>query len=233
MCVQMNYFNPLSPFEKHGGELPHWQQGAALQFVTFRLGDALPLSLMKDWREERAQWLSSHPQPWSTEVQAEYHRRFSGKIERWLDQGMGSCFFTDPDARRILEDCMMRFEGERVQHEAWVIMPNHVHALFRPLVPIEKLIQAWKGHAARALGKGSIWQRDYRDTLIRDPEHHANVLRYIRRNPLKAKLSEAMFTLWERSSTKRSVDILSTEDGRHSVGSEDGGQNVRGTQRLE
>ena len=26
----------------------------------------------------------------------------------------------------------MRFQGERVVHHAWVIMPNHVHLLFTP-----------------------------------------------------------------------------------------------------
>ncbi len=112
---------------------------------------------------------------------------------------MGSCLFADPDARRVVADCLMRFEGERVCHEAWVIMPNHVHVLFSPGVSMAKLIQAWKGHTARVLGMGPIWQRDYRDTLIRDATHRANVLRYIRRNPLKAKLSEGKFTLWERS----------------------------------
>ena len=166
--------------------------------MTFRLGDALPVSLIRDWRDERARWLAEHPQPWSAEIQAEYHRRFNARIEGWLDQGMGSCLFADPECRRVLVDCLMRFEGERVRHQAWVIMPNHVHVLFSPLVPMEKLIQAWKSQTARVLGRGPIWQRDYRDTLVRDEEHFANVLRYIRRNPLKARLVEGMFTLWER-----------------------------------
>lgn len=198
-CVHMNYLNPEAEIQKSGGELPHWQQGVALQFVTFRLGDSLPLSLMREWQAERIQWLAAHPQPWSEEVGAEYHRIFSARIEHWLDQGMGSCLFADPDARQVLAECLMHFEGERVLHQAWVIMPNHVHVLFSPKVPMEKLIQAWKGHTARLPGKGPIWQRDYHDTMIRDADHHANVLRYIRRNPLKAKLAEVKFTLWEKS----------------------------------
>ena len=199
----MNYFNPDREFRQYGDELPHWQQGSVMQFVTFRLGDALPLSLVRDWRDERARWLADHPQPWSEEVRAEYHRRFDARMEHWLDQGMGRCLFADADARRVLAECLMRFEGERVRHEAWVIMPNHVHVLFSPLAPMEKLIQAWKSHSARLLGKGSIWQRDYRDTLIRDSNHYANVRRYIRRNPLKAKLAEGRFSLWERPTEER------------------------------
>jgi hypothetical protein len=63
---------------------------------------------------------------------------------------------------------------------------------------VEKLIQAWKGHSARLLGRGPIWQRDYHDTIIRDADHFANALRYIRRNPVKAKLPVGRYTLWEK-----------------------------------
>ena len=40
-CVRMNYINPDLEIHKSGGELPYWQQDGVLQFVTFRLGDAL------------------------------------------------------------------------------------------------------------------------------------------------------------------------------------------------
>ena len=95
----------------------------------------------------------------------------------------------------LLEDVVERFSWSILD---WVVMTNHVHVLFCPLVAMEKLIQGWKGHSARLLGKGSIWQSNYRDTLIRDAGHFANVARYIRRNPVKAKLGEGMYTLWER-----------------------------------
>lgn len=207
----MSFLNPDREIRKGGDALPHWQQGEVMQFVTFRLGDSLPQSLLKDWADQRAKWLVDHPQPWTDEIRAEYHRKFSRAIERWLDRGMGGCLFADPDARQVLEDCLMRFQGERVKHEAWVIMPNHVHLLFSPRVPMEKLIQSWKSHSARMLGRGSIWQRDYHDTMIRDADHFANALRYIRRNPLKAGLPEGRYSLWENA----------------------GGQDVRGTQPSE
>ena len=158
---------------------------------------------MDVWRAERDLWLVENPKPWSLETHAEYHRRFSRKIERWLDQGLGSCVFLDSDARGVLKNCLVRFEGDRVLQHAWVIMPNHLHVLFSPLVPMAKLIQAWKSHSARTLGVGAIWQRDYHDTLIRDWDHCQNVVRYIRRNPLKARLAEGCFTLWESERASR------------------------------
>jgi REP element-mobilizing transposase RayT len=202
-AVHMNFMRPGDAISKHGDALPHWQQGAALQFVTFRLGDALPVSLIDTWRSEHDVWLKENPKPWTLDIQAEYHRRFSRRIGHWLDQGMGSCVFADADAREVLKSVLMRFQGERVLHHAWVIMPNHIHVLFSPLVSMDKLIQAWKAHTARTLGKGPIWQRDYRDTLIRDWDHYQNVVRYIRRNPLKAKLPVCRFTLWESERASR------------------------------
>jgi putative transposase len=90
----------------------------------------------------------------------------------------------------------MRFQGERVHHEARIIMPNHVHLLFKPLMPLPKLIEAWKSVSARTIGQGPIWQRNYRDTLIRDVDHFINAVRYIRNNPIKAKLPEKAYSLW-------------------------------------
>ncbi len=194
----MRFLNPEGGIRKSGDNMPHWQQGDVMQFVTFRLGDSLPKSLLKRWAEQRSLWMAAHPKPWVDEARAEYHRKFSRQFEQWLDQGMGCCLFADPCARKVLADCLMRFEGERVRHQAWVIMPNHVHLLFSPLVPMEKLIQSWKSHSARVLGQGAIWQRDYHDTMIRDDDHFCNVLRYIRRNPRKARLPEGTYTLWER-----------------------------------
>ena len=91
----------------------------------------------------------------------------------------------------------MRYQGERVHHHAWVIMPNHVHLLFKPVDPLEILLQAWKSVSAKRIGKGSIWQANYRDTLIRDGDHFKNAVRYIRNNPVKARLSGDQFTYWQ------------------------------------
>lgn len=197
------FFDSSRDIEKHGDQLPHWQQGEVMQFVTFRLGDALPREKMRLWRDQRKVWLTHHPQPWEVATEAEYQKQFIWKLERWLDQGAGSCLLRDPPARSILAEAFMKFHGDRVEHHAWVIMPNHVHLLFKPVAPLEKLVQAWKVTSARRIGKGRIWQRNYRDTLIRDSDHFANAVRYIRRNPIKAKLPAKAYTLWQSPRAER------------------------------
>ena len=101
--------------QKHGAKLPHWQQDQGTQFVTFRLGDALPLVRTRQWREERLHWLEEHPEPWSPETEQEYHRTFTARLEKWLDQGMGCCLFREAGARQVLEVTLLRFQGSREQ----------------------------------------------------------------------------------------------------------------------
>lgn len=97
--------------------------------------------------------------------------------------------------RKIVEDILMHDHGTKAIHHAWVLMPNHAHLLFTTCDRIEVLMKAWKGVSARRIGKGTIWPIGYRDTMIRDPRHFANAVRYIRRNP--AKLRAGTFTLWQ------------------------------------
>ncbi len=190
-----DFLNESQEILKHGERLPHWQQGDVIQFVTFRLGDSLPASKLRQWREHRETWLAHHPKPWSPEIEKQYHLRFTRQLENWLDEGAGSCLLSSPQYREILEGVLMLYQGVRVDHHAWVIMPNHLHLLFTPKQPLEKLIKAWKGTSARRIGQGPIWQQNYRDTLIRDSDHFANAVRYIRRNP--ATLKPGTFTLWQ------------------------------------
>jgi REP element-mobilizing transposase RayT len=200
--MSRDYLNPDAPIEKRPGQLPHWEQDEVMQFVTFRLGDSLPKEKIFTWKSQSREFRNTWPQPWSADVLADYNKRFTVKLERWLDEGNGSCLLREPAVRKIIDEVIMCFQGDRVEHHAWVIMPNHLHLLFKPVVPMESLIKSWKGVSARKIGKGSIWQPNYRDTLIRDGEHFANAVRYIRRNPVKAKLKDRNFTLWESERAK-------------------------------
>lgn len=190
-----DFLNEAGEILKHGHKLPHWQQGEAMQFVTFRLGDAMPAAKLRQWKEERDVWLVHHPKPWSPEEEKEYHRRFTRRLEEWLDEGAGSCLLAEQAHREIVQGVLMHYQGVKVEHHAWVIMPNHLHLIFTLKVPLETLMKAWKGTSAHRIGKGSIWQKNYRDTLIRDDGHFSNAVRYIRRNP--AKLQAGTFTLWQ------------------------------------
>ena len=202
--MDFKFFNPFAETRGKENRLPHWQQKGALYFVTFHLADSLPAPLLVQWHAERAAWLKGHPEPWTPEIEREYHERFSGAIERWLDAGHGSCVLRQRECGEIVAGALRHFDGERVAMLCFVVMPNHVHALFvlRGGWTLEQMVHSWKRFSSvrinRIIGsEGELWQRDYFDRMIRDQPHLGKVIRYIRRNPAKARLREGEFVLWE------------------------------------
>jgi putative transposase len=207
--ADLSFFNPYAEIQHTENRLPHWQQTGAVYFITFRLADAIPVHLRDQWEDERATWLRFHPEPWNPETEKEYHQRFSGAIERWLDAGHGSCLLRRPDCARIVAETIRYFDGQRLAVITSVVMPNHVHAVLvqNPDYSLEKLIRSWKTFTARNINKllvrsGSLWQRDYFDRLVRGETHLANCVRYIRRNPEKARLRNSEYIRYESEIAK-------------------------------
>jgi len=190
-----SFFNPDAEIDITRNRLPHWQQGEAWVFVTWRLGDSLPKAKLDQWKAEREAWLHHHPEPWDEKIEDEYHERFSRRIDEWLDQGAGSCVLRDADNAKIVEGALRYFDGQRYELASFVVMPNHVHVLFRPLEghALPEIWKSWKGFTAREINKrmgkaGALWQDEYWDRLIRNERHFCKVSEYIRENPVKAKL---------------------------------------------
>jgi putative transposase len=205
----LQFFNPYAEIRETVNRLPHWQQRGAVYFITFRLADTIPEKLRDEWQSERSAWLRFHPEPWTFETEQEYHKRFSGTIERWLDAGHGSCLLRRTECAQIVDEALRHFDGERLALISSVIMPNHVHAVFvqHPEHPLEKLLRSWKTFSGRKINEvhgrsGSLWQRDYFDRLVRDQQHLANCVRYIRRNPEKARLVKGEYILYQSDLAK-------------------------------
>jgi REP element-mobilizing transposase RayT len=200
------FLNPFDEIEMREHRLPHWQQGEVLYFVTWRLADSLPREKLAQWADEKRAWLRGHPQPWDKAEAQEYHARFCDAIDHWLDAGEGSCLLQDPANRAIVDNALRHFDGQKVDLAAFVVMPNHVHILFRlrPGQKLEDVIHSWKSFTAKGLNRrlgrnGPLWQEDYWDRMIRNPRHLQACLGYIRDNPSKARLPDGAYTLFEGS----------------------------------
>ena len=149
-----NYFLDLSePVGIYRGNLPHWRQGHVLYFVTFRLADSLPSDKLALWKEERADWLKRHPQPWDEMTLSDYHVRFSIMVSHWLDQAHGSCILEILECREIVRQAIRHFDGERYGLGAFVVAPNHVHAIIAPSPnhKLSEIIQSWKSFTAKKI----------------------------------------------------------------------------------
>jgi putative transposase len=170
------------------GYLPHRDEPGLVQFVTFRLTDSFPAEL-------RSEWMAL------LEVEDVEEQR--ELLQAYLDKGRGECFLRQPDVTKVVEDSLKFYHDQRYELRAWVIMPNHVHVLFKVGgVSMSRTMEDWKKFTAHAINKllgrkGQLWFDDYWDAYMRDAEHESQTRQYIEANPVKALLvRETKEWLW-------------------------------------
>jgi hypothetical protein len=204
--VPFRSFDPYADVSVARRRLPHWRQSGVTYFVTFRLADSLPQSLLHQWQEERAICLRWHPKPWSGDEQREYEERFVRHIQEWLDAGMGACHLRRPDVRAEVERCLLYFDGKRYDVDAFVLMPNHVHAVIVPARTYDlcAVLKGIKGVSAKQCNqllnrKSSFWMDESYDHIVRDAKELAAFRNYIVANPKKARLNQNEYSLQLRN----------------------------------
>ena len=207
----LRFLDPTADIGTTQNRLPHWEQDGRTYFVTFRTGDSIPAELARAFQEELDIWLIAHPKPWSEEVAQEYWDRFASRIEKWLDEAHGACVLRRPELANIVGGAFGFHVGKRCTQHAWVVMPNHVHALFSLIgnVDLSSLLHSWKSFTANEINRhtgktGTFWQKDYLDRLIRNSKHFWACARYIRKNP--AKLHPGTYLLWEAPWISEALD---------------------------
>jgi len=203
--VPFRGFDPYGEVIQRQRDLPHSEQPQATYLVTFWLADSVPQKLPQHWREEQDTWLKFHPKPWDWKTEREYHRRFVEQREDWLDRGHGSCLLRDSETAQIVADALRFFDGERYYLDAFVIMPNHVHALVQPTGDnsLSEILHSWKSFTANEINRlmrrrEELWMHESYDHIVRDWEELLSWRRYIAGNPEKARLRDAEFVLQER-----------------------------------
>jgi REP element-mobilizing transposase RayT len=187
---------PRDPVWHSRGYLPHFESAEATQHVTFHLADSLPQKVLLRLESD----LKIFP---AEKRDAERRKR----VEAWIDAGHGSCVLRKPAIANMVQGSLLAFDSQRYRLLAWVVMPNHVHALFQPINgwTVGKIVASWKKFTARQIRPGSIpgnanlliggfqpsspvWHREYWDRYIRNQRHFNQAIDYIHQNPVKAGL---------------------------------------------
>ncbi len=164
--------------------LPHLDTPDVIQGITFRLGDALPVEVVRRWKRELA-----------AEADPQVTTKLRRLVARYEDAGHGECLLGNPAHAAVVEAALSHFDGKRYRLLEWCIMPNHVHVLIHCLrgTSLGTIVRSWKNYTARVINAaegrtGSLWAVDYFDRYIRDLEHLESARAYIRNNPVKAGL---------------------------------------------
>lgn len=183
---------------RNRGRLPHWEKDGAAYFITFRLSDSLPKSVLDRIESER-QSIVKTAHGFRRDLSADEHRKIQSLstpvIERFLDHGTGACHFNNSSIAEEVANTLRHFDEKRYRLFAWCVMPNHVHVVARlfPGQTLATVVHSWKSFSAKRANRilqtdGIFWQREYYDHLIRSESEFERALLYVRENPSKARL---------------------------------------------
>jgi putative transposase len=116
--------------------------------VTFRLGDSIPQSVLREWAEERKQSLRKiglrqdeiEGEGWKKvymklpkQVRRAFEQQFSKRFHESLDRGHGSCVLRNARCAEVVAAAALdHLHPIRAITGDFVVMPKHVHVLLRP-----------------------------------------------------------------------------------------------------
>lgn len=170
-----------------------WEVDGHWHFVTIHCHQSLPTAAKLEL-QELDQALAA------LDIKSEGFRqlqqRYLVNLEKHLDVGSSFAPFKQ---KRACEMCMMAFA--MMQDEGWLvgeatIMPNHVHLLIyrqNSAYSLTQILSRFKGRSTRWVNQGlkqaiQLWQDDWFDRRIHQNNERAEVVAYIRNNPVKVGL---------------------------------------------
>jgi REP element-mobilizing transposase RayT len=162
----------------HRRRLPHIYETEQPVFLTWRLRDSLP-----PHRAFPAETLNSG-------------QAFAA-MDRLLDEACGGVFYLRQPAIADMIMEAIQYNANILGHyllHAFVIMPNHIHLLATPAVPLPKLTKSLKNITAKrantmlALTGSAFWQEESYDHLVRHEREFEKIRNYIEENPVRAGL---------------------------------------------
>ena len=133
--------------------LPHWQHGGCVYFITFRL-------------------------------------------RRDVEPSMNT------QERSDVKSCALFWNDTKWTVHMLTVMPDHVHIIATPLqrpdgswYSLSEILKSVKGYSARLINRcrdrrGSVWQQESFDRIIRDDEEMREKARYVLLNAVQRGLSE-------------------------------------------
>lgn len=160
--------------------LPHWHPESRWIFLTWRLHDSLPAAVITQLQR----------------IKEPANKRFA-RAELVLDRvGCGPAWLRDDRIAKVVADCIHQGASTFRFYElvSYVVMPNHVHLLINPCVPLKRITAGIKGvssrKANRILGRvgRTFWQVEWFDHWVRKLAEATRIQAYIERNPVKAGL---------------------------------------------
>lgn len=164
--------------EHHRRRLPHLYEISRQVFLTWRLHGSLPSN-------------RSFPKKALTSGEA------FAAMDRLLDEVRTGPFYLKlPEVADLTVEAL-HYNANTLNHyalHAYVIMPNHVHILITPNIPLPRITKSLKSITAKranemlSLTGTPFWQEESYDHLVRNRQEFEKIRNYIEENPVRAGL---------------------------------------------
>ncbi|MFG0290175.1 MAG: hypothetical protein ACF8CQ_18490, partial [Rhodopirellula sp. JB044] len=126
-------FDSKADFDQWERTRPHRHQPAAICFLTMRLNDSIPASVIQRWHRERIEFLRLHgvevERDWKAAIlelslvdQKKFHKHFSRQRETTLDNCLGKCDLANPVAANEVAKSLTKFHQDRYWMGDFIIM---------------------------------------------------------------------------------------------------------------
>lgn len=197
-------------------KLPHIQPVGATFFVTFRLYESIPYSMLANLKAKYTQLIenakkitSTHSRNYEIFV---LRKKYLVEYDHLLHEiKSGPMYMDNLEIMKIVKTEIERFDNDLYQLLAYSVMSNHVHILIDTSIQLDdfkdddelemnykqldQIMKRIKGPSAWYVNKhlqrnGKFWERESYDIYIRNEKMLNNVISYILENPVKAKMVE-------------------------------------------
>ncbi len=191
--------------------LPHFQPLGETFFVTFRLVNSLPRNVWCQLKKKYEDGLKviMHLNP--TKKYDEFkklQRQYFQAFERYLDNCQyGPRWLEETTVAEIVRESLHYRNGKVFSLICYTIMPNHVHAVFKPnlnflrslskypVYPVTYILENLKKWSGREANKvlsrhGKFWQHESYDHDVRDAIELGRIVQDILNNPVTSGLVE-------------------------------------------
>ena len=141
-AIAFKPFHAKSPVTIYRRHLPHWRQDGATYFVTFRLVDSIPVSVIAEWNEQRAIWYRAHhltdeltEAEWRKRYAAipeteriQFERRETRQLFTELDKCHGACWLKQKENAKSVANTLFYFDNVATSEEVPVGTGTHYGA---------------------------------------------------------------------------------------------------------
>jgi putative transposase len=207
---------------------PHIHPPDSVLFLTFRLAGSIPKSTVREYKAKK-EWLAGRLAQIRNKVQEKdsselkglleqlenFNRDWFGKFEDVLHKANnGPMWMKDARVADAVAASLHRLDGDAYRLDAYSVMSNHVHVVFKPFLSQKDLhespghngrsiftsehpglswiMQSLKGSSSRECNRilartGQFWEHESFDHVVREGKFYRTIS-YVLNNPIKAGL---------------------------------------------